>query len=484
MDQFDGPGRDGAAGARPVRAARRVAALRKAARRMGALQAAQLRLVAELAEECTASARAELAGRPPSWGCPSETELVVSLVKHELMVVLGIPAGEAERLETLATRLVRVLPDTLVAVEAGRLDLSRARVLAEATAVLADAAARAVEALVLPAAGAGPWEGPSPRAWRALVHKTVVRVDADAARRRRDVAVKARAVRAWLWGDGTGVLQITAADYDIVRADRILTDLANTWPAADPADPAGAPLSMDQRRVDALMDLLRRLDLGAGSPGGPDLPRVTVRREREVGIVLHADTLFGDGPAAADPGELRGMGAPAPLDPTTARDAARTEIAAGAGTRVLLVDGDGVMQRTIRLPQAPPEGWTRPTLNTAVRAGLAEGLPALETDGYVPTVAITEHVRAVHPRCTAYDCARAARRSDLDHDQPWPRGPTSVTNLCPRCRRHHIHKTLGLLRTRLHRDGSVTTTTLLGVRVTTRPDPLPGHGLGEAYHQG
>ena len=35
--------------------------------------------------------------------------------------------------------------------------------------------------------------------------------------------------------------------------------------------------------------------------------------------------------------------------------------------------------------------------------------------------------------------------------------------------------------TRLHPDGSVTTTTLLGTTITTRPEPLPGYGPGEAY---
>jgi hypothetical protein len=87
----------------------------------------------------------------------------------------------------------------------------------------------------------------------------------------------------------------------------------------------------------------------------------------------------------------------------------------------------------------------------------------------------------VHPRCTSYDCARLASRCDLDHDESWPRGPTCVRNLCPRCRRHHELKTRGLLRTRLHPDGSVTTTTLLGTSITTRPEPPPGYGPGQAY---
>jgi hypothetical protein len=108
-------------------------------------------------------------------------------------------------------------------------------------------------------------------------------------------------------------------------------------------------------------------------------------------------------------------------------------------------------------------------------------LPDLHTDSYQPTVAITEHVRAVHPRCTAYDCARLASRCDLDHDVSWPRGPTSAANLCPRCRRHHELKTRGLLRTRLHRNGTVTTTTPLGTTITTRPEPPPGFGPGETY---
>ena len=442
---------------------------------MGALQAEQLRLVAALVDDCTAQARAELTDCPPGWDRPSEVELAVSLVTTELMVVLGIAKGPAERLETLADRLVRVLPDTLAALRAGRIDLPRAKDLSEGTELLDDASARAVEALVLPTAGQAPWAGLSPRKWQAQVQRAVVKVDADAVRRRREQAIQARAVRAWAQGDGTGVLQIIGADTDIVMADRVITDLAQAWPATGPA---GAALSMDQRRVDALIDLLRRLGAGA------ELPTVNIRREREVGIVLHADTLFADGPAAGDPGELRGLGAPAALDPTTAAEIATAEIARGAGTRVLLVDGRGeeagVLRRAIRLPQAPPAGWTRPTLTAAARAALA-GLPPLQTAGYVPTVAIAEHVRAVHPRCTSYDCARVSRLCDLDHDRPWPRGPTSAHNLCPRCRRHHELKTRGLLHTRLHRDGSVTTTTFLGMRVSTRPEPLPGHGPGEAY---
>lgn len=79
----------------------------------------------------------------------------------------------------------------------------------------------------------------------------------------------------------------------------------------------------------------------------------------------------------------------------------------------------------------------------------------LATGGYTPTAAIARHVQAEASTCSFYDCPRQARSCDLDHDTPWPRGPTDVTNLDPQCRRHHNLKTAGLT-------------------VTTTPAPLPG----------
>ena len=102
-----------------------------------------------LAEECAAAARLELAGVDRGWGVPSEEELTHSTVIHELMVTLGIAKPAAERLLELATRLVTVLPDTLAALEAGRIDLPRAEMLSQETELLDDASARAVQALVL-----------------------------------------------------------------------------------------------------------------------------------------------------------------------------------------------------------------------------------------------------------------------------------------------------------------------------------------------
>lgn len=204
--------------------------------------------------------------------------------------------------------------------------------------------------------------------------------------------------------------------------------------------------------------------------------------------MLHADTLFpvSSGEAGeprdvlGDPGEIRGLGDAVTVDPVSAAEIARAETARGAALNVLLVGAAGALQRLVRLPRMPAGGWTKESVARAVRDALGD-LPELTAQSYSPTVAISEHVRARHPRCGSYDCARGSRRCDLDHDRPWPRGPTSVTNLVPRCRRHHETKTRGLVQSRLDLGGSLTTTMLTGLVVTTRPEPLPGFGVGESY---
>jgi hypothetical protein len=464
---------------------------------IAACEADRLALVAQFADEISAVAVAELAGLPRVPGAPPDEQVIASAVEGEVQAVLGIGAGPAARMIDLAQRLSAVLPAALAALEAGQLDLVRARVLAEATEELTDADAREVADQMLGVCGQAPWDGLAPRSWRDRTARTVARVDADAARRRRKQEYEARAVRSRPTIAGMAELSIGADAADIAMAEQVLTDLAQGRPSTD-AD--GGYVTMDQRRVDAFVDLFARVR------DGKDLPGLSVRRVRELGLVLHADTFFGDGPAAGDPGEVRGLTGQVVLDPVTAREHAQamvhptgttgTGVGGAAGTtgtgaggvthtpgavNVLLVDWAGVLRRVVRVPGAAPAGgWTRELLEAAVRAQLGD-LPPLRCDGYVPTVAIDDHVRARNPWCTGYDCPRRARRCDLDHDVPWPRGPTDADNLGPRCRRQHEIKTRGLVKTRLHPDGSLDTLMLSGPVVTTRPEPLPGFAPGEGY---
>jgi hypothetical protein len=436
---------------------------------IAAIEARRLALVAQLADVVTVDAVAMLTSLPRVPGALQDHEVIESAVTAEVQAVLGIAQGPAIGLVELARRLSSVLPTVLAALREGRLDL--ARVLAEGTAVLPDTHAREVAELMLGVAGVAPWEGLSPRAWRARVDRAVVRADADAARRRRREAYERRAVRVLASIAGMAELFITADAADVAMATQVLTDLATRRPATG-AD--GGYVTMDQRRVDAFVEVFRKIR------DGHPLPGVSVRREREIGLVLHADTFFGHGPAAEDPAEVRGLSGHTVLDPFTAREQAHaavhgtagpagpdrpagTDRAAGpAGTvskggrpgavNVLLVDWAGVLQRVVRLATPPAGGWTRQLLDAAVRARLsAFDTPAGSScESYAPTVAVSAHVQARNPRCTGYDCPRPAGRCDLDHDTPWPRGPTTVTNLAPRCRRHHEHKARGLVHTTLH----------------------------------
>jgi hypothetical protein len=277
---------------------------------------------------------------------------------------------------------------------------------------------------------------------------------------------------------------------------------------------------MDQRRTDAFIGLLRAVrdhnltdqpGVSAGSafragsaPGtddrsdGPDpsaasafapgsarttpLPRVAVRRVHDLGLVLHADTLFGDGPAADATARLRGLGQPDVIDPDSARTLAREQLRDGIGVQVLVVGDSGAVEHVVRLDRDTARSCgSREALVTAVHEQLADA-PPLECDTHDPSEAIARHVRAAAPTCSFYDCPRQARSCDLDHDTPWPRGPTSITNLDPKCRRHHNAKTLGIMQTRLtagpgNGRRTVHWTLPAGIQVTTSPEPLPGTGL-------
>jgi Domain of unknown function (DUF222) len=486
-----------------------LAGLRQTRQATCASQAAEVRWVARIAARC----RAEVHERALALG---DTHLDVdaqdfadALAVDTVGCALGVSKSEAAALVDLADRL-SVLPAVWDAWQAGLLDSSRVRVLARATDVLDDATAHAVARHVLASAGGAPWQGPAPRSWRAQVERAVVHADAAAAERRRAAAVAARRVRAWAEGDGTGVLQLHADAADIALADQVVTDLALAWP---PTDPDGVRLSMDQRRADALIGLFRAVRDGslahdsdrgalagqaAGQPSGPaagsgfapapgsgfapavvagsGLPRVPVRRVHDLGLVLHADTLFGDGPAADEPGQLRGLGRPAVLAPGSARTLARRQLRDGTSVQVLVVDATGSLARVVRVDGTVCR--SRTSLTAAVRQLLAEA-PELQADGHDPTEAIARHVRADAPTCSFYDCPRRARSCDLDHDTPWPRGPTSVTNLDPKCRRHHNAKTLGAAGTTLTAGPGTGARTVhwtlpAGVRATTSPEPLPG----------
>ncbi|MGN6611811.1 MAG: DUF222 domain-containing protein [Angustibacter sp.] len=456
------------AAASPVEGAGEASALTDRGRavqgRLLANEAERLRWALGVLAECEADSPQVLHG--------SDFETFArSLAESEVACTLGISLPAAGDLLALATRLATVMPSALDALGEARIDLPRVRVLVEATSVLDDATAATVADRLVAALDGPVWDGPSPRAWKARVQRAVVRADQDAAGRRRARALRQRHVRTWAEADGIAVLQVRADATHISLIEQVLTDLAAQLPEADPS--TGEVATLDQRRVDALTDLCRSVRDQAS------LPQVPVRRVHDLGLGLHTDTLYDDGPRAASLGELRGLGTPTPLDSASARDLAVSQLRQGTAVQVLVVDDTGALAHAVRLTD-PTTAQSRERLEAAVRASLSHP-PPQSTDRYRPTTAITRHVHAEAPTCSFYDCARPARSCDLDHDDPWPRGPTSVHNLDPKCRCHHQPKTHGLVRSHLHTGPGrgprhITWTLRTGLHVTTQSEPLPGCG--------
>jgi hypothetical protein len=189
------------------------------------------------------AAVAELARRYPADGLPGSG---CEYVADELSAALTLTGRAAQDERDLAAELATRLPATLAALSAGRIDLARARVLANGTAELAPAHAAAVEAAVLPTA-----PGLTTGQLRAAVAKAVLAAGPGAADRQRDAAQARAHVACWTGQSGTAHLE----GHDLppaqtLAADARLGQIATRWKAQ------GAQGGMDLLRAHAYLALL------------------------------------------------------------------------------------------------------------------------------------------------------------------------------------------------------------------------------------
>lgn len=120
------------------------------------------------------------------------------------------------------------------------------------------------------------------------------------------------------------------------------------------------------------------------------------------------------------------------------------------------------------LATAPGSVWQR--LLTDPVSGIST---ELSTTRYVPTSAIRAQVLARDPFSRFPGAVTRADRCDLDHEIPWPTGPTGVSNLQPLARRHHNLKTRKLWATEAPAGGTngpITWTSYLGREYVTDPN--------------
>jgi hypothetical protein len=331
----------------------------------------------------------------------------------ELGPALAVSRNSAATSLTLAVQLADRLQGTLAALEVGRIDLPKARVMADVTAAVSDVHAAQVEQRVLAKAG----EQTAPQLRRAAA-RALLTIDPDGAAARHALARKERRVVVYPARDGMAELYALLPAQDATAIYQRLDVEARR--AHVPDGEHGDGRTADARRADALVDLLLgKGSAGAGSGGA------------RVHVTVAATTLLG---LDERPGELTGYG---PIPAALAR-----ELAADGTWRRLLTD--------------PATGALRDYGRTTYR----------------PSAALSGHLRARDGTCRFPGCRYPARRCDLDHTVGYPDGPTSEDNLGSLCRHHHRLKHRTGWTVTQGENATFTWTSPTGRLYSTTPDPL------------
>lgn len=283
----------------------------------------------------------------------------------------------------LAHTVFRRLPSVWGALATGRLDIRRAKVIADGTDHLPETTARAVVEMILPDA-----VELTTGQIAARLRQLCIEVDPDQAAAEYEIAVADRHVELRPNPDGTAYL----AGYDLPpdRASRVMSRINRIAESLRTGDETR---TMDQLRADVFLDLL---------DGGKHA------KSAKKGIVdIHVDleTLTR---LTETPGELAGYG------PVIA-DIARQVPENGQGQQWRY-------QITNQTGDIIDHGITRRR----------------------PTGSLRRTIETHHPTCVTRGCRAPATASDLDHTQPWVEGgETSADNLGPNCPHDHYvrHRT-------------------------------------------
>ena len=164
----------------------------------------------------------------------------------QIALALMLTHHGAEAWADLAVTLAWRLPDTGAALAAGRIDLYRARLIAEFTSVLSQEAARTVEKQVLPDAG-----GRTSGDLRARLRRAVIAADPDGAERRRRAAERSADVRLYPDHDQTATLTASSLpQIESAAGYARITALARARMAA------GMPGPLSLNRAQVLLGLI------------------------------------------------------------------------------------------------------------------------------------------------------------------------------------------------------------------------------------
>jgi hypothetical protein len=182
----------------------------------------------------------------------------------QIEMALRLTHYQAEDLADLAVTLAWRLPATGRALAAGVIDLDRAKLIAQATSVLSEEQARAVEKKILPAAG-----GLTRPFLRDRLARAVINADPSGAEKRREQAE--RQAKVGLYGDPDGTATLAGSNLPAVHAAAAMariTAIARAMKAAGQV--GGLNFHRAQVMLGLLLGTLPPIPPAEGAP--PDQP--------------------------------------------------------------------------------------------------------------------------------------------------------------------------------------------------------------------
>lgn len=329
-------------------------------------------------------------------------------VPDEVALALHCSSASAHRRCQLAKDAVRH-PGLMMGWAAGLVSPSSVQVIAELVASM-DPADPLTDDLVISAVDYAAHHTPSQA--RSWLTRRVMAVDPEAAESRRRRAFAERKV---VYSSGVDSMASLWALLPGVQARQVY-DTVNAVARAAGAEDAR---TMDQRRADALVDLV----VGRAEP-----PQVSIQVIATAAMLARIGT---------EPAEVVGVGPALPGDIAELL----AELADRPSFRLLRADED------------------------------LGSLSAIGEKQYRPSAGLRRAVEARDLVCRFPGCRRtsAAPGTDLDHTVAWPSGSTAATNLAVLCRRHHRLKHSPGWQVRLDPDGFMTWTTPEGKQFQTSP---------------
>jgi hypothetical protein len=391
--------------------------------------------------------------RKRGWAVDEAYAGVSEFFTAELATVLNLGRRTAGYRHARAHTWLAKLPLTFAALAAGELDERRATQLADALMHTNAEIAGQVEATLLPEA-----TDLSVSKLKDRATEEMLRLDAQAADRRREEAAKAADVHLYpSAGDGRTTLAADLPTDEAVECLDVVDQLARMLKADGDDRPIGV------LRAHVLSLLIRR-------PADSGLPPVRAT----VTVLAALDALDG---RASTPGEVSGL----PITAVHLR-----ELLTRVGALGLATPEGGSLSFAITGPDGELLATSTPAeLARLARRGCEDhphigpcscpvtGAPP-ETERYEPTDRQRAFVTTRDRRCRFPNCGQRVGWADLDHVIAHAcGGETDSTNLCCLCRSHHRLKTFAPgWRFTMTDDGVLSVTTPSGVTRTTRPPGL------------